>query len=389
MRVAVPLAAAALMLSVAVASGTQLSFEEAKAIAAREQKPLLVDFYATWCGPCKAFTAASEADEQVKGALAGVVLCKIDAEKEGRDLAKELVVQGYPTFVLMNPKAQTSSRWWGYDKGMFLTQLSEGTADLTTIAEKTTRLEKSPTAKDALTLARYHQTRSEYEAAVTNVERAMQLDPSQDLLMMRLDCVSSGFVRAGLFSAKAAVRAADDVVKSKTAKPMDLVNVVATMREVGRKIEDPELVVHFLQPALDATANATDADLAREHQMLRIDHALFVDHDRNAALAIKRETLKEGWKEDAGQLNAFAWWCFENSLNLEEAEALARHGVELAAPGNERAMILDTAAEICNARGNCDDAVDLERRAILEDPNAELYKQQLARFQEVRSTRTN
>jgi thiol-disulfide isomerase/thioredoxin len=389
MRVAVLLAGAALIVSAGAAAGEHLSFDEAKALAARDHKPLLVDFFATWCGPCKRFTAAAETDGEVQKALAEVVLCKIDAEKEGKALAKELAVEGYPTFVLMNGNGETCSRWWGYEKKAFLDELSGGVADPTTIDAKRARLEKSPTAKDALTLAKYHQTRGEYVDAVSLVDRAIALDPSRDLSVLRLDCVCGGFLRSGAFAAKTVANAADSVVASKASTPADLVFVVDTMRQVGKKIGDMRIVGHYLEPAIVATSNTTDPDLQRQHELLRIDKALYVDDDKDAALAIKRGTLREGWKDDAGELNSFAWWCYENSVNLEEAEVLARRGVSLAAPGSERAMVLDTAAEICNARGNCDDAVDMERRAILESPDSEFYKKQLARFQEIRSARTN
>ena len=87
--------------------------------------------------------------------------------------------------------------------------------------------------------------------------------------------------------------------------------------------------------------------------------------------------------------NSFAWLCFENRVNLEDAELLARRGAELAAPGKERAMILDTAAEICNARGNCDDAVELMRQALAEHPDSEHYATQLTRFEDIRATQAN
>ena len=52
-------------------------------------------------------------------------------------------------------------------------------------------------------------------------------------------------------------------------------------------------------------------------------------------------------------------------------------------------MILDTAAEICNARGNCDDAVELIQQAIADAPESEFYQKQLKRFVEIREASAN
>ena len=91
--------------------------------------------------------------------------------------------------------------------------------------------------------------------------------------------------------------------------------------------------------------------------------------------------MPEGWREDPGQLNNFAWWCFENNTNLDEAEELALHGVEIATSDGDRANILDTAAEICAARGNCDEAIARIKQAIELSPDRNYYKDQLARFE--------
>jgi hypothetical protein len=90
--------------------------------------------------------------------------------------------------------------------------------------------------------------------------------------------------------------------------------------------------------------------------------------------------------DDPDQLNSFAWWCFENKVNLEEAQELALKGVELAEPGKARAQILDTAAEICNALGNCGRAIELIQVAIGEDADNEYYAEQLARFEKIQSS---
>ena len=113
--------------------------------------------------------------------------------------------------------------------------------------------------------------------------------------------------------------------------------------------------------------------------------AILVEKDGPKAVRLKRDLMPEGWKDDVSQLNSFAWWCFQNNVNLEEAEVLGRRGIELASPGPDRASILDTVAEVCNARGNCDDAVELIEKAIEDHPEKEFYRKQLARFQEIRA----
>ena len=114
-----------------------------------------------------------------------------------------------------------------------------------------------------------------------------------------------------------------------------------------------------------------------------MDHALFVEKAPEKAVKLRKANLPEGWLENAEELNGFAWWCFQNRVNLEEAESLARKGVELAANDKTKAEILDTVAEICNARGSCKDAVTYIELAIQADPDSEHYKKQLERFRKL------
>lgn len=63
----------------------------------KSEKPVLIDFFATWCGPCKMLAPVLK---QVKDSLGErITILKIDVDKN-QELSSKYQVRGVPTMIL-------------------------------------------------------------------------------------------------------------------------------------------------------------------------------------------------------------------------------------------------------------------------------------------------
>jgi tetratricopeptide (TPR) repeat protein len=292
--------------------------------------------------------------------------------------------------VLVDNRGQTIDRWSGYaDVAGFITTLHDAESDLATVTEKQARFESKPDGPTAARLARVHETQFEFADAAKLYRRAQELDPghSSKYAFPLFQALSVGYDNKTGVTFDDMRTAADGALASKETSPQQKLALGAMMSIAAKNEKNPKAMLPYLKAALAASEGTTDPDALKRRRSLLVDQALYVDGDKQKAVQLKRESMPENWMQNAQQLNRYAWWCFENQVDLEQAEVLARKGIELAKAGSEKAMICDTAAEICNLRGNCKDSVSLMQVAVVEYPKNEEYPKKLERFQKLLAER--
>lgn len=313
------------------------------------------------------------------------MLCSIDANSaDGGPVSDTYGVDLLPGFVLLEPKSGgIVDRWSGFAAPRaFVARLTASASDPVTVDARRRRVEERPSVDDAEFLARFAVEEGDWKGAVDAWTLAGKLDPSrrvghaQDILFAMAEGLDSG-----AFSLDQVLRQAATLRDGASTAPGALVRVARLVAGIVPKDAAREILVPYVARALDASAGTRDPETLAGRRELLVLEALYVRGDRELAASLKKETLPEGWTSDPERLNEYAWWCFEHRANLEEAEALARRGVERSAPGPGRAAILDTLAEIRNARGDPGGAAELIARAMADDPSNDRYAVQKARFE--------
>jgi thiol:disulfide interchange protein len=101
--------------------------------ARAQNKPLLVNFVANWCGYCRKMDRTTWKDPGVVSRSADLVAVRVDAEEglerdgfTGRDLAQRYGVSGFPTLVMIDADGQEIARTSGYQEARQLASWIDG-----------------------------------------------------------------------------------------------------------------------------------------------------------------------------------------------------------------------------------------------------------------------
>jgi len=84
----------------------KISEAEFRELLAKSTVPVVADFYAEWCGPCKAFGPMFE--RVGKQMAPGYAFCKVNIDEAG-NLCNEVGVRVVPTLMIFNGKRKVAS----------------------------------------------------------------------------------------------------------------------------------------------------------------------------------------------------------------------------------------------------------------------------------------
>jgi tetratricopeptide (TPR) repeat protein len=309
-------------------------------------------------------------DTLVQNALEDLILAQLNtAEPEGEELSETFKVRAVPTFAVLDAEGRTLDSWIGYGRPQGWTErLAQALEEPITVTQR-----QAPYREGS-----YREAHSYYrQAQILDPEAARREEV--ELLIFR--SVFSG-VGAGQFEIEQAGHEIEKILSGDTVKPEYALEVAERLIGVRGPVGD-HIIVPYLKMAYPFIADIDDPDLDGRRQRVLAEYTLIVEQDPTRALAIKRASFPDGWQSDPQTLNEFAWWCFENKIDIQEAAQLSQRSIELSQPGPEQANYLDTLAELVNLQGNPQKALELIEQALQMNPDSRYLQNQLVKFQDL------
>lgn len=88
-------------------------YTQALSMAKKANKPIVLDFMATWCAPCKRISDETFVEQGVAALLDECILLKIDTDVHP-EIAKHFNVSGLPDIRFLAPNGEEAERFLGF-----------------------------------------------------------------------------------------------------------------------------------------------------------------------------------------------------------------------------------------------------------------------------------
>ncbi|MCJ7490496.1 MAG: thioredoxin family protein [Thermoplasmata archaeon] len=350
------------------------ALKEAKERALENNQPLLLEFTSNNCTDCARAIALAASDAVVRASLDKVSFLGIDVKSEdGKRLAeKYLVGVRLPTYVLVDSDGKEIARWASFiSPEAFVTRMKRATSDLTTVEARLERMKNTPSVDDAAYLAGHYTSIREYAKAAEYFHKADFLNNGKrrDNFKFQVFDATANAAWYGQAAIADVEKAADDVLNSDVQSKLVPARVATGFSNAARRTGNTDRIARFMRIALDKIGEPDDDNIAGIQASLRAELQLYGDHDTASAIETKKSAYGPAYRRTPVDEFDFAYWCADQGINLDEAEATMKRFLESRLPpGRSAGGLYQALSKIALVRADHAGALTYARKAVESDP---------------------
>jgi thiol-disulfide isomerase/thioredoxin len=329
---------------------------------------VMIEFFTDWCGWCNRLEADTFSAPSVRNELEQIVSMRLDAEKDGLDLANRFGVDSYPTMVFLDPAGDEMDRIVGYLPPDGFLERIERIRSGDTFLACLRQLEKNPGDVEAIERSVGGLLeRSDPEGAIGRIEAFHRATEGNELAM----CRKLMFTARGELHTRVYQRAAK-LYRSGWERSFDVpdtsgtLNLNALLAGGLGQLESDEQAELLRKARHDDAAELLeipDLEEGGPETLLSVADFAFRNghYDLASSLYIRWDGI-EGDGAEPEVLNDVAWRLYLTGKDLEAAIDIAQRSYS-AQPDPETA---DTLARLLYVTGAVAKAVELEEMAARE-----------------------
>jgi len=363
-----------------------LTFSEALTAADEENKPIFMDCYTTWCGPCKWMAANIFTNNEVADFYNKNFVCvKFDMEKgEGIELAKEFKIRAYPTLLFVDANRELVMKQIGaprdpetyinlgenarsedYNLIALVKNVNDNLSDASYMAKYFEVMASADMVDPEITDLYFSETpkdewlKEENVEILTHIEHDIEGEMFQDIL----------------------------------ARSEEYIAVNPNMEQViGYSIGNALLSTAYSREEnaekdyLSLLAKVKTWEFPKKGETLfSVESRVLRGKSPELYIGYCVENVKSNLWDNANQLNSVAWYFFENTENpshVKAAERWAARAVKL----DPSHHILDTYANLLFVNGKHEKALEVETQALEKaramDADTKPYEELIAKIKE-------